>query len=131
MLALDGAYHRQGYGQFFIYPDVILAHRASVYLHTGRMPAREECVCHKCDVTSCVNPDHLWLGSYGDNVRDAFSKGRMRRNGSPGESNSQAILTIEQVIVIRTRCRKPKEFADQYGVSVSTVYAVLSGANWQ
>ena len=57
------------------------AHRFSWILHNGSLPTFFEngdyvCVCHRCDTPLCVRPDHLWLGTMGDNTRDAVAKGR-------------------------------------------------------
>ena len=64
-----------GYGQFWMDGKEFASHRVSYYLFNRTNP-RNLFVLHKCDVPSCVNPDHLFLGTQKDNVRDAFAKGR-------------------------------------------------------
>lgn len=85
-----GAKTISGYGCMRVNGENIVAHRVSWEILNGDIP-NGLCVLHKCDVRPCIRPDHLFLGTRGDNARDAMSKGRHvffgRRNeklGIPG-----------------------------------------------
>ncbi len=55
------------------------AHRIFYELYVGSIP-NDMYICHKCDITYCVNPDHLFVGTSKDNAQDMINKGRGRMN---------------------------------------------------
>lgn len=67
---------RKGYGVIKIDKKSIATHRLSYVMHKGQIP-KGLLVCHSCDNPSCVNPDHLFLGDYSDNMLDAIDKDRL------------------------------------------------------
>jgi hypothetical protein len=68
---------RLGYGTLNIAGKTVGAHRAAWMVAHGPIPKRM-CVCHRCDVRHCINPDHLWLGTHQQNIADRVAKGRHR-----------------------------------------------------
>jgi hypothetical protein len=130
----QGAKDRDGYGQ--IRPNsvvsVVKAHRASFYLFHGQID-EDKFVCHSCDVPSCVNPSHLFLGSNKDNVKDMDTKGR--RNPAKNNQLPQTRLTPEKVREIRklykeTSCTY-KKLAVQFEVSQSAIFLIVKKKNWK
>lgn len=67
-----------GYGKFSIEGKNMGAHRASYEIYIGPIPEGLH-VCHSCDETTCVNPDHLWAGTHLDNMEDKKFKNKFGR----------------------------------------------------
>lgn len=103
----SGYVHPTGYGRFGLCanePGGEWAHRASWRIFNGEIPLKTY-VCHTCDVRSCVNPAHLFLGSPSDNMRDASRKGRVvlpRASYASSEEHQVAKLSNDQVRAIRS-----------------------------
>jgi hypothetical protein len=75
-----GSVSRKGYGQIRVpLPgggnQLRIATHVALELHGGLVPAGM-CVLHRCDTPACVNPDHLFVGTFKDNTQDMISKGR-------------------------------------------------------
>ena len=60
------------------------------------------CICHRCDVRSCVNPDHLFLGTASDNTQDMIKKKRgVFQKNDGGESHPLHKLNLSDVKQIK------------------------------
>lgn len=122
---------KDGYGRFVAEYEGVKyqkAHRYSWALHNRQQVPKDMLVCHKCDNPRCVNPDHLFLGTPGDNMRDKIAKNR--HNIPRGELAPKAILTEEQATAILVDPRPYAQMAADYGVAASTIGSVKSRHSW-
>ena len=123
-----------GYGQFRCGKIRIRAHRASWNLHRGEIP-EGMFVCHKCDNPTCSNPEHLFLGTHLDNVRDMIKKDRHPTIGKKGENNHRAILKISQVKkikkILKTGIVSLLDIAKMFNVSKGAIACIKYGKNWR
>lgn len=106
------------------------AHRVAWTLVVGPIPTGL-CILHRCDNPRCVNPDHLFLGTQRDNIRDMDQKDR--RNVERriwGEKHHSAKLTDRQVIQIRNLSKQSgfnqHHAARQFGVSQSVISMIVN-----
>ena len=110
----------KGYGQIKADGNrkMLRAHRVSWELNIGPIPDGL-CVCHHCDNPPCVNPAHLFVGTYGDNNRDAYRKGRKvpPTPDNRGELNGQAKLTEAHVHKILVSTETQRGLAYRHNVS--------------
>ena len=130
-----------GYGCLKIEGKVVDSHRVSWMLYRGDIP-ENMLVCHKCDNRKCVNPDHLFLGTYLDNNRDMFAKGRNINTlknhpelAARGEKSSGSKLTTEDVLDILCfyyiKKIKAKNIVGMYYVGRTAIYDILAQRTWK
>ncbi len=70
-----GSKDKYGYGQIRVSGKLLKTHRFAYEVYYGLFDKKLH-VCHHCDQPSCVNPDHLFLGTAKDNATDRAAKGR-------------------------------------------------------
>lgn len=108
-----------------------LAHRVSYEYHKEAIPDGYN-VLHSCDNPSCINPDHLRVGSQSENIKEAFDKGRKFNPVNYGENHPKSKITREQAKFIKANPQLGhKQIADMFGVSPNCIRGVRIGRTWK
>lgn len=125
-----GSKDKNGYGWFWMYGKNVGAHRAAWILHCGQI-SDGMMVCHRCDNPSCINVEHLFLGTAADNSKDAAMKQRL----CVGIANGNRVMTEQMVRDIRSsyvpRRMSQAKIAIQYGISEYAVFCVVTNKTWR
>jgi hypothetical protein len=123
-----GYLDRGGYGVFKYNNKPVLAHRVSYILYKGGI-ADGLYVLHDCDNPLCVNPNHLYLGTHDDNMRDKAKRGRVGGELHPRSklSNYQRKEIIEKYVPRKYSLRR---LAKEYGVDDSTICQIIKNPKW-
>jgi len=129
-----------GYGGIFKgkkHGGAMISSRASWLIHNGKLPTLQ--VLHTCDNPACVNPNHLFLGTQTDNMRDCARKGRSAFQIHPekiarGSNHPMRKLDEDKVSRIRQHYATTKEsqyaIAERYGVCVMTINLIINRKIW-
>lgn len=126
-----GTVDAKGYSRIASGGTVMRGHRLAYEQAFGPIPEGMH-ICHKCDVRSCINPDHLFCGTHADNMADKARKGRVVP--MIGERNGNAKVTATDVAVIRKMHAAGAsmiQIGKVYDISDATAYSICHGRTWK
>lgn len=138
----------KGYGMFDVSHEgrerTLLAHRFAYEVSNGEIP-EGLMVLHTCDTPSCVNPQHLFLGTHRDNMDDMISKGRSTRGErnptklypdrvTRGVQHPKTHLTENDVCDIRWQRalgHTLREIGERYGMTTGAIHSIVARKTWR
>ena len=124
-----GAISGSGYGHVQHKGRSLLAHRVAWQLTNGSIP-EGLLICHVCDNRICVNPEHLFIGTYASNYHDSAAKGRNTR----GTKNAMTALTENEVLELRAQYSTQNftlaKLASMYNMSQSGIFHIVKRETW-
>lgn len=127
-----GGVDPNGYGRIRAFGENRLVHRVYYTLVKGPIP-EGKILRHKCDVPSCISPDHLLPGTQADNVADMLARGRENRDPRPyhlGERNPNNKIAESTALAILLSPLNQRDAAKQYGVAPSWVQRIRKREVW-
>jgi predicted XRE-type DNA-binding protein len=140
--------NQKGYGEFKIDGSMYRANRVSWIICNSNEIPDGMIICHKCDNPSCVNPNHLFLGTHSENMvdmtkKDSAAKGMYNganthpenRPSPAGEINGRSKLKetdVEKILIMYHEDNKSQfEISENFGVSESTISLIVNGKTWK
>ncbi len=113
-----------GYAGFWFEGKPQLGHRVAWQLFMGEIP-ENSLVLHRCDNRICVNPKHLYLGSYTDNAQDMHVRERFVGHRHLSDQH------VRMVFVLLADGRfSQTAIAEVFGVTQTAISKIKTGRTW-
>ncbi len=110
-------------------------HRISWSIANHRQVPPKLLVCHSCDVTHCINPAHLFIGTHKDNTADMDRKGRRNTSNTPhGEAHALSVLKERDILKIRKLHSKGYtcvRLAEMFSVTDVNISCIVRRKTWK
>lgn len=117
---------KAGYGYCMIHGKRHKSHRVAAAISVGFVD-EDYLACHHCDFTSCCNPNHIFVGTQADNMKDC----RDKRRTASGERSSKSKLTYSEVEEIRSSSGSLRKLGARFGVSGVQILRIRRGDQWK
>jgi hypothetical protein len=121
-----GCSTNDGYPRYSVNGVLDFGHRHSYRQHFGEIP-KEMVVMHSCDNRSCVNINHLSLGTIQDNIKDRDLKGRTAK----GEKNGRSKLSEKDVLSILKSTDSSWKLSKSLNVDPKVIRDIRGGKTWR
>ncbi len=118
-----GTKYADGYGLFRCLRQDMLAHRFSWWMHNGVIPDGLY-VLHHCNNPSCVNPEHLFLGTAKDRARNMQHKGGNHSNAKLSKAD------VDEIKKLLETGYTGASIAQQFNISASVISKIKTGKHW-
>lgn len=122
----NGVIGKRGYGVIRVKNKLCYAHRKMFEIENNIELEPSQWILHSCDNRSCVNPNHLRIGTPQDNIKDMLERKRQPK----GEGKTQSKLTEAQVLEIKQSNLPNIELARLYNVSDGLICMIRKGQRW-
>ncbi len=119
----------KGYGHFWMNGKTLMAHRVAYALVHPKMDG-SKFVLHRCDNPSCVNPNHLFLGTANDNIQDMVSKGRQPKGSLTKKSKLTEVSALQIYQLYHRYKRTQLQLAAKYAVTQAAIWYVVHDRTW-
>ncbi len=130
----EGSRNKSGYGYTQFLGRQVLAHRLAYALNEMRHPdlLKGFVIRHKCDNPSCINVEHLEIGTTKDNMDDMTRRGRRVRGELVGNSKltAQQVREIKSSYIPRSKNANQRELAKKYNITQSQISQIISSKRW-
>ncbi len=125
----NGRHYPNGYGNVNIDGKNFTSHRFTWMISRGAIESGKE-VCHRCDNRSCCNPDHLFIGTHKENMRDMIGKGRGRQGFNQREKRLKRSEVI-QIRIMASSGHSLAEIAKHFKITISNASYIVTRKTWQ